>query len=159
MTNKTTEYIPISKLKLLERNPRRITKEQMTKLENSLKNDPEFLNCRPILVNDNNGTLEVYAGNQRVRAAKKLKWKEVPCIIEKDLDPEVMKARTIKDNFHAGTFDYDLLSCDYDIDMLLDCGFTTEQLEIDVDIIDIEEKNKESKESKGKSCPHCGGII
>lgn len=128
MKDNEIKNIKISKLTLLEKNPRRISKEQMQKLEKSLIEDPDFLKCRPILVNDSDGQLQVYAGNQRVRAAKKLKWKEVPCIVKKDLDPKVMKARTIKDNKTYGEFDFDMLANEWDIDILKDAGFCDYEL-------------------------------
>ena len=66
------ETIEIKKLKLLERNPRSITKAQLEKCKDSLMRDPDFLDQRPILVNVIDGVYHVYAGNMRVRAAKKL---------------------------------------------------------------------------------------
>src|SRR5436190_19736655 len=100
---------PIKSLKLLERNPRKITKNAMDKLCKSLSDDPSFFTNRPCLVHEKDGVLEVYAGNQRVRAATKLKWKEVPCIVESGLSDEVIKSRVIKDNKTYGEFDYDIL--------------------------------------------------
>ncbi len=82
----TTESFPIKHLTLLEGNPRKITSEQMKKLCKSIEQDPQFLWNRPVLVNKtciwpalipgSNEVLKridtytVYAGNQRVRAAK-----------------------------------------------------------------------------------------
>lgn len=122
--------ISISKLTLLDKNPRKITKEQFEKLCNNIKNDPEFLSARPILIHSFNEKLEVYAGNQRVRAAKKLGWKEVPCIIDTTITDEIKKKRIVLDNLHHGEFDWDLLSASYDPQELLDLGFTDSDLEI-----------------------------
>ena len=47
---KEIKYIDIKSLKLLERNPRKITKDAMTKLCESLIKDPNFLESRPVLV-------------------------------------------------------------------------------------------------------------
>ncbi len=124
----TITMIPIVKLKLLDNNPRTITKEQMQKLCKSIQDDPEFLKCRPVIANNKDGKLVVYAGNQRVRAAKKLKIKEIPCIIEEDLCEEIMKKRTILDNKTFGAFDFDMLINEYDNDVLLECGFTLPEL-------------------------------
>jgi DNA modification methylase len=126
------EHIPISQLQPLERNPRRISKDQMAKLVKSLREDARFLECRPILVNhttDDNGVhiYQVYAGNQRLQAAKRLKWRSVPCIIDMGLDENIMKSRIIKDNKTYGEFDYDILNNEYD-DYLLDAGFTEDEL-------------------------------
>ena len=92
------ENIKIKDLFLLERNPRKISKSQMVKLQESLIKDPGFLDSRPVLVNRRDGANIVYGGNQRVRAAKSLKWKEIPCSVEIDLSDELMASRVIKDN-------------------------------------------------------------
>lgn len=126
------ENIQIKKLKLLESNPRRITKEQMDKLCRSIESDPNFLQCRPVLVNciqvDDMPIMHVYAGNQRVRAAKKLGHKEIPCLVEYDLDEDTVKKRIILDNKTFGEFDFDILANEYDIELLMDCGFKPEEI-------------------------------
>lgn len=154
------EYIQIKDLKLLDNNPRSISKEQFKSLCKSLKDDQDFFLCRPILVNRVNGELIVYAGNQRVRAAKKLGWKEVPCIVEDNLYEPLMQSRIIKDNAHYGEWDFDLLS-NFDIEMLFDAGFTERMLlgawdkpEVP-EIIDAPADEKVS-EKKKKPCPNCG---
>jgi len=153
------KIIPIKSLKLLENNPRRITKDQMDKLCNSIKNDPEFLNCRPVLVNcttvdDGKEIMHVYAGNQRVRAAKKLGMKEIPCIVDYELDEETVKRRIIQDNKTYGEFDWDILANEWNIDTLLDCGFTADELVGTVQDIDIDGNNEEQEEQK--MCETCG---
>ncbi len=155
------EEIPISKLTLLENNPRRISKDQMDKLIKSIKEDKEFLWCRPVLVNHvvSTGVFLVYAGNQRVQAAKKLKWKTVPCIIELDLPEEVMNKRIILDNKSMGEFDFDILANNFEPEMLFECGFQPFELQIDQKgstIEEILEEEKESKSKKKKECPNCG---
>ena len=154
-----TVDIPIAQLTSLENNPRRITKDQMAKLEKSLKDDPGFLKCRPILVNaytDEQGNVinQVYAGNQRVKAAKKLKWKSVPCLVEIGLNDDLMKSRAIKDNKTYGEFDFDILGNEWDTELLLDCGFTESQLHLDLQVNEV--PTKEKKEKSKKCCPSCG---
>ncbi len=154
-----TELVQISKLKLLEHNPRRISKEQMDKLCKSIENDPKFLECRPILVSKREGVLNVYGGNQRVRAAKKLKMKEIPCIVEEFLTDEVIKERIVKDNAHYGNWDWDELANGWDMEMLLDCGFNIEELVGKFEDPPLEE-SKDSKEDKeSKVCETCGKKI
>jgi len=162
MTDKNinVQLIPISKLTLLENNPRSIKKEQMEKLVKSIQEDPDFIWSRPILVNHivESNTMVVYAGNQRVRAAKKLKWKEIPCIIEENLSEDLMKKRVIKDNKTYGEFDFDVLAGDYDVDILLDCGFEEKDLGFFNEIIEEIESNDEGKEKPKQltMCPSCG---
>jgi DNA modification methylase len=124
------ESVKISKLKLLENNPRKIEKTQFDKLCKSLQEDPGFLHDRPILVHKTDGQLLVYAGNQRVRAAKKLGWKEIPCIIEEGLSEEIVKKRTIVDNKTYGEFDFEILANDFDMEMLFDAGFTAKDFDL-----------------------------
>src|SRR6266478_1562702 len=96
------EHIPISELTLIDRNPRKLTDPQYKKLLKSMTDDPEFLECRPILCNRIANSITVYAGNQRVLAAKKLGWKQVPCIIEDNIPSDIISSRIIKDNTHYG---------------------------------------------------------
>ena len=154
------ENFLIKNLTLLERNPRKITKEQMDKLCKSITDDPDFLKSRPILVNYTDGKHIVYAGNQRVRAAKLLKMKGIPCIVEKDLDPEIVRKRVVLDNKTFGEWDFDILANEFDVDMLIDCGFSAEDLIgpiQDIESPDIDKENSEDK--KVKKCPHCDGIL
>lgn len=154
------EEVEIKKLTLLEKNPRKISKEQMNKLIVSLETDPDFLHARPILINrlTEVGKLIVYAGNQRVQAAKKLKWKTIPCIIEDDLKEEVMNRRTILDNKSFGEFDYDMLANEFEIDMLLECGLELKDLGSFNDTVDEITPKSEEKADKKKNheCPSCG---
>lgn len=159
------ENIPISNLTLLENNPRRISKSQMEKLCKSIKEDPDFLQKRPVLVNcvtvkdnEDGQIFHVYAGNQRVRAAKKLRIKEIPCIVDYELPEELVRKRAILDNKTFGEFDYDMLANEWEIDLLLECGFKLEELVGSLD--DDEEETKESSsKTKEKTCPHCGGEL
>jgi ParB-like chromosome segregation protein Spo0J len=148
--------VSIKDLVLLKDNPRKITKDELNRLCDSLISDPGFLDSRPILINEVDGILNVYAGNQRVQAAKKLKWKEIPCIVEKDLSLDLMKSRVLKDNKHAGEFDYDLLASIYDIDELISVGFTPEELHLNLEHDELDSKDDEEKEKKLKCCPSCG---
>jgi DNA modification methylase len=125
------EQIPIAKLKHYERNPRKITTDQFAKLCDSIQVRPDFFERRPALVNKTpDGTLTIYAGNQRVRAAKKLKLKSVPCIVDENLTEEEMKQRIVLDNVHHGEFDYDILAADFDPAELLSLGMTEKDLHI-----------------------------
>lgn len=154
------ELIEIDKLTLLENNPRRITKDQFEKLKKSLEEDPMFFKLRPCLVNKIGNDLIVYAGNQRVRAASKLKWCHVPCIVEENVSETRMKSRAIKDNKTFGEWDFDVLNEHFEIDLILDAGFTAEELTGDytsiADLVSIDEEDdttlspKEDKDADTK---------
>lgn len=152
------DTIPIKNLTLLERNPRKICKDQFEKLCNSLKKDPNFFFNRPCLVHNKENKLVVYAGNQRILAAKKLGWENVPCIVESDLSEDIIKERIIKDNKHYGEFDFDILANEWNIDVLLGCGFTAD--EIVGSVQDIDTESSEIKEDDlEECCDKCGQKI
>ena len=148
------ERVPIEDLVLLERNPRKITEAQFKKLVKSLKDDPSFFEARPCLVNRIDDLLIVYGGNQRVRAAKKLGWNLIPCIIDDDLDQKVVNSRIIKDNNHYGQWDYDILSSDYEMEDLLKAGFPENFLDIG-----LGEEDPPKKQKKLKLCDKCQAEI
>jgi hypothetical protein len=154
------EMIDLKRLKLLEKNPRTITKTQMEKLKAKLRNKPEFLQKRSVLVNVVDDVYQVYAGNQRVRAARKLGWKQIPCTVSFNMTQEEMDEEIILDNSHFGDYDYDMLANHFDIDLLISCGLTEAQLGMDVSsaIQDVTEEPTE-KEEKIKYCPHCNGQL
>lgn len=122
-----------------------------------------FFENRPCLVHEKDGKLEVYAGNQRVRAAKKIGCKQVPCIVESGLLPEVIKKRIILDNSHNGFWDFEELANSFEVDLLLDSGFTMEQLvPIGKDLDVMQEEDTEEPQDvakKQKICPSCGHVF
>lgn len=149
-----TTMIPIKSLKQIERNPRTITKNQFAKLCDNLAKHKDYFEMRPLLAyKDTDGTLIVYAGNQRLRAAKKIGWKEVPCIVDEEATAETIKQRTVLDNIHHGEHDYDILGADYDACDLLDLGMTEKELGL---IHDIEDEDAKPNSKKAKCCPNCG---
>ncbi len=148
------QKVSISKLKLLENNPRKITKEKFEELCKSIDDDPDFLWKRPCLVNQRKNEMIVYAGNQRVRAAEKLGWTEIPCIIDKNLSKKLMQKRIIRDNKSSGEWDYDILANEWDYDILEEAGFTAEELTGSV--VADSESTEGKKQEKKTTCPHCG---
>jgi ParB-like chromosome segregation protein Spo0J len=152
-----TQNFPVKQLSLLENNPRKITKEQFNKLIKSMQDDPDFLWKRPLLVNKVEGKHTVYAGNQRLRAAKKLKWTEIPCIVEQNLTDEIMKSRIVKDNKAFGNWDWDELANSFEVEDLLECGFSLEELGdfSEKELLDKDGELDSEKEEKVK-CELCG---
>jgi len=111
--------IETSKLKTHPSNPRYIRKEKLESLKRSITEDPEFMSLRALLVNPQ---MEVFAGNQRLRACIALGWKEVPCYVL-DYTEEEQRRAMIKDNGHAGEWDQDMLANDgWDAEQLKEWG-------------------------------------
>ena len=114
--------IPISQIetnkgqiKGLPKNPRLIRDEHFKKLLQSIKDNPEMLYLRELLVYPHQGKYVVIGGNMKLMAMKDLGYTEAPCkVIPEDTTVEQLKAYTIKDNAAYGEWDYDLLANEWD---------------------------------------------
>jgi ParB-like chromosome segregation protein Spo0J len=136
--------IATSKLKTHPNNPRSIRKEKLEKLKRSISEDPDFMQVRPLLVNYQ---MQVFAGNQRLRACKDLGWTEVPCHVL-GWDEEKQRRAMIKDNISAGEWEWEMLANEGDPEELQGWG-----LEIPWD------KPTEEKPQEPKPCKHCDRMI
>ena len=85
----------VSEVKANPNNPRIIKDDKFKKLVQSIKEFPEMLELRPIVVN-NDGV--VLGGNMRLKACKEAGLKEVPVIKASELTEEQQKEFIIKDN-------------------------------------------------------------
>jgi ParB-like chromosome segregation protein Spo0J len=95
-------YRKLSDIKPLDNNPRKITKEQLETLKKSISENPEYFEARPIILSDRTGELVIIAGNQRYRACKELKFKEVPTILLSGLTEAKEREIIIRDNVNNG---------------------------------------------------------
>lgn len=93
--------VPLSSLHLWEKNPRIIKDKRFDILCQSIKEDPDFMELRPVLATKDG---RIYAGNMRYRAAQKLGWTEIPAIIT-DISEKLANERAIKDNNEFGEWD------------------------------------------------------
>ena len=127
------QKVSISSIKENDANPRFINKHKFQKLVNSVKEFPEMLSLRPIVVDKDNIIL---GGNMRFKACKEIGLKEVYIIQADDLDEKKAQEFIIKDNVGFGEWDWDILANDWDTDLLEDWGL---DLNIDNAIDDLEE--------------------
>ena len=97
----------ISEIKANPNNPRIIKDDKFAKLVKSIKEFPEMLQIRPIVVN---GDMIVLGGNMRLKACKEAGLKEVPVIKANDLTDEQQREFIIKDNSGFGEWDMDMLA-------------------------------------------------
>ncbi|MGM0215053.1 hypothetical protein IGI42_002642 [Enterococcus sp. AZ109] len=113
----------------------------------------------PIVVDENN---VIVNGHTRLKAAKRLKLKEVPVIVADDLTDEQVKAFRLADNKvgEIAEWDHDLLSIELEelenleFDM---SEFGFEELEPDfLPASEIEQPDLSALEPKIVECPHCG---
>ena len=105
------EKIAISKIKLNPNNPRLIKDDKFTKLVQSIKDFPEMLDIRPIVVNDD---MIILGGNMRFKACKEAGLKEVPIIKASGLSAEKQREFLIKDNVSGGEWDFNMLANEWD---------------------------------------------
>lgn len=117
-------------IKKVPENPRTYTNEQMEAMIKSLKDLPEMLEARPLIVYPQDGKYIVVGGNRRFDAARHLNYEELPCyVLAEDTPAEKIRAYTIKDNLSYGDWDYGKLLEGWDIPELEDFGFDTSVLD------------------------------
>ncbi len=132
--------LPIAKIILLDKNPRSITEEDLNKLCNDIKKDPDFLIQRPPLINKIKDKYYCYAGTQRIKACQKLGYKTIQCFVEENVSENLQDERMLKDNLHRGKWDEDkLLNLDFELLELKEIGFQEAQLHVFTDDVDLEE--------------------
>lgn len=100
----------ISLLKINPANPRTIKDDKFKKLVQSVKEFPEMLDKRPIVVNKE---LVVLGGNMRLKACIEAGMKDVPVIVA-DWSEEKQREFIIKDNVSGGEWDWDVLANEWD---------------------------------------------
>jgi len=113
-----SEKISINKLIPNPNNPRLIKDDKFKKLVQSIKDFPEMLDIRPIVVNKD---MVILGGNMRYKACKEAGVKEIPVIIT-DLSEEKQKEFLIKDNTAGGEWDWDIIANEWDFEQLTDWG-------------------------------------
>lgn len=118
------EYRKLTELKELPGNPRTIKKDQFEKLKQSLKDNADYFEARPIILSNRTGELVILAGNQRYKAAKAIGLKEVPTILLPNLTEAREKEIIIRDNVENGEWDWDTLFNEWDTDKLQEWGVT-----------------------------------
>lgn len=107
----------------LQRNPRTITKADITKIANSIKETPELFDIRPCIVYPLGGRFVLIGGNLRFLGAVQLKYKTIPCVVlSADTPVEKLREIVIKDNGSFGAWDYDLLANEWNDVPLTDWG-------------------------------------
>lgn len=113
-----TIKVKISEIKLNPNNPRLIKDDKFKKLVKSIKDFPEMLNIRPIVVNKD---MIILGGNMRYKACKEAGLKEIPVIVT-DLSEQQQKEFLIKDNTNGGEWDWNMIANEWDADQLIDWG-------------------------------------
>lgn len=101
----------ISEIKANPNNPRLIKDDKFANLVKSIKDFPEMLELRPIVVNKD---MIILGGNMRYKACKEAGLKEIPVIVADNLTEEQEREFLIKDNVSGGEWDWDMLANEWD---------------------------------------------
>ena len=119
----------INNVKLNPNNPRLIKDDKFKKLVQSIKDFPEMLNIRPIVVNQD---MIILGGNMRYKACKEAGLKEIPIIIA-DLTEDQQREFLIKDNTSGGEWNWEVLANEWDSEQLEAWGLDIPNFATDVD--------------------------
>lgn len=111
--------VDINEIKPTKNNPREFNQYKLEQLKKSIKEFPEMMGVRPIVVNEN---MDIIGGNMRYMALKELGYKEVEIVIFNQEDKEY--EFLIKDNLSYGDWAWVNLSDNYKYDELTDWGLT-----------------------------------
>jgi hypothetical protein len=114
-----TITVSINEVKSNPNNPRIIKDDKFKKLVTSIKELPQMLELRPIVVNED---MVVLGGNMRLKACKEAGLKEIPIIKASELNEEQQRAFIIKDNVGFGEWDWDALANEWDAEQLAEWG-------------------------------------
>lgn len=127
----------VGDIKMNPNNPRVIKNDKFKKLVKSIKDFPEMLEVRPIVVDEDNIVL---GGNMRLKACKEAGLGEVPVIKWMDLSEERKREFIAKDNIGFGEWEWDILDSEWDLSLLENWG---------LDIIKKEESEEKEEGELG----------
>jgi DNA modification methylase len=132
-------YVPIANLKPAEYNPRKISKEALDQLKESID---RFDLVDPVIVNSSTKRKNVViGGHMRLRAAKELGHKTVPVVHVNITSLEKEKELNLRLNRNTGEWDFEKLKF-FEPGFLTDIGFS------DTDLSDIWTENLETEDDE-----------
>lgn len=146
--------VPIGDIKPNPNNPRIIKDEKFRKLVQSIKDFPEMLNLRPVVVNSD---MVVLGGNMRLKACQAAGIKDVPVILASDLSEAQQREFIIKDNVGFGEWEWETLANEWDTEELAAWGLDLPTLP-NFEPASFDEQGK-LDEKAIKRCPSCNEIL
>ena len=117
-------------------NPRIIKNHKYRKLVQSIKDFPEMLKLRPIVVDEN---MMILGGNMRWKASRDAGLKEVWIDIAEGLSDEQKEEFIVKDNVNYGEWEWDILANEWDSIKLDEWGLGVWQNEDDIEEPDFKQ--------------------
>lgn len=124
------QIVKVSSLKPNPNNPRLIKDDKFHKLVTSIKEFPEMMQIRPIVVNED---MIILGGNMRYKAAKEAGLKEIPIIKAVGLTEEKQREFIIKDNVSGGEWDWNDLANNWDAGQLEEWGLDIPGFDLNAD--------------------------
>jgi ParB-like chromosome segregation protein Spo0J len=139
------QKVKITAIKSNPNNPRLIKDDKFHKLVKSIKEFPQMLELRPIVVNDE---MVILGGNMRHKACIEAGLKELTIVKASELTEEQQKEFIIKDNVGFGEWDWDILANEWDAESLEEWGLDVWKAPVDVDysILDEEDVSEQLKD-------------
>ena len=122
----------------LPSNPREWTRADLDRLVKSIKEIPELLEARGLIVWPHEGKYVIMGGNMRFSALREMNAKDAPCyVLPEDTPLDKLKEIVIKDNGAFGAWDMDMLANEWDDLPLTDWGVPAWHTEaVDEDALD-----------------------
>mgnify|MGYP003678847236 CR=1 FL=1 len=127
------QQVKLYKIKGNPNNPRIIKNDKFKKLVKSIKEFPEMLKLRPIVVDEN---MMVLGGNMRLKASKDAGLSEVWIDIAEGLTDQQKDEFIVKDNVNFGEWDWDMLGNEWDSVHLTEWGLDNWQNLEDIETSD-----------------------
>jgi ParB-like chromosome segregation protein Spo0J len=143
--------VSIKDIKPNPNNPRLVKDDKFKKLVQSIKDFPQMLDIRPIVVNKD---MIVLGGNMRLKACKEAGLTEIPIIKAEDLTEEQQREFIIKDNIGYGEWDWNVIANEWDTDKLEEWGMNIPSFDSSEEIEDELQIDEEIKTNN--QCPKCG---
>ena len=151
-----TEKRKLSDLLPWERNPRQLTESQAEHLEESLSKfglvDPPAINTDNVII----------GGHQRRNIMGLMKEDGNGAEIDVRVPSRTLTDREVEElnirlNKNTGSFDFDILANNFEVDDLLDWGFTAWELDVVPDFQPVDESEQPRLDQKKPiTCPECG---
>tara|TARA_R100000781_G_C4059702_1_gene120570 strand:- start:188 stop:790 length:603 start_codon:yes stop_codon:yes gene_type:complete len=135
------QQVKLSAIKSNKDNPRLIKDHKFKQLVKSIKEFPEMLKLRPIVVDED---MVVLGGNMRLKASKEAGLKEVWIEIAEGLTEEQKREFVVKDNVSFGEWDWAMLGNEWDSTGLTDWGLNVwENVDDNINKINKGDENSE----------------
>jgi|TARA_R100000479_G_scaffold85656_1_gene41752 hypothetical protein len=127
------KLVKLNNIKSNPKNPRVIKNDKFNKLVKSIKEFPEMLKLRPIVVDEN---MIVLGGNMRLKASKEAGLKEVWIDIAEGLTQKQKDEFIVKDNVGFGEWEWNLLANEWNSNDLVEWGLDVWQNIDDIEVSD-----------------------